>query len=76
MCFRLTDVAAAKEAGLMVDFNEKITIRSWRNDSTIVMETSQNQEVVNMCIHMYVLGDENCKKTALSWLHEGSSSWQ
>ena len=68
--FALTDVAAAKEVALVVDANEK-TIRTWRNDfyenGGDFTESGQGKHN-----RPYVLDDENCKKTALSWLRENA----
>ena len=71
MRFGLTDVSGAKESGIVVEFNKKKTIRIWRNeyyqyhgDFTASGSGKRSSP--------YVLDDENCRKKALSWLHDNA----
>ena len=70
MRFRLTDVSAAKESSLMVGFNEKI-IRIWRNEF-YQCHGDFTESGIGKHSRPYVLDDENCRKKALSWLHDNA----
>ena len=64
--FGLTAVAAAKEAGLLLDVNEKI-VRTWRrdfyNNHGSFSESKQGRHS-----RPFVLDDENCRHRAAEWV--------
>lgn len=68
--FGLTDVAAAKEAGLVVGFNEK-TIRGWRNNF-YECKGEFSDSAQGKHNRPYVLDDEDCRKKALVWLRDNA----
>ena len=68
--FGLTNVAAATEAGLVVEYNEQ-TIRLWHTDFySNKGEFSASAQGKRTC--PYVLDDETCHKNALSWLRKSA----
>ena len=67
-CFRLTDVRAAEEAGLVVGYSER-SIREWHKEF-YENEGEFGESLKGKHCRPYVLDDENCRKKALTWLHE------
>ena len=69
--FGLTAVAAAKEAGLLLDVNEK-TMRTWRrdfyNNNSSFSESKQGRHS-----RPFVLDDENCRHRAAEWVRRNAT---
>ena len=64
--FGLTDVAAAKEAGLVVGYSER-SVRTWHKEF-YENEGEFGESLKGKHSRPYVLDDENCRKKALTWL--------
>ena len=69
--FRLTNGAAAKEAGLLFCLNEK-TMRTWWKDFYVNMGNfSESKRGKHE--RPFILQDENCRRKAAQWVRSDAS---